>query len=140
MIMPTTSELYKVILDSSAGVPDKIKLMNEVRKINTAEGDRWVYRPVAYLLGAIPLVLIISYAVGWVKEMNDGLLSLSSAAVGALASFLTTGVSSKTSSGEIESIVNPKVDAVAAPVDTKLEVVAASKPEAVPVVADQPVV
>jgi hypothetical protein len=93
---PTVADLYKAVLDHPTHtVPEKIKLLNEIRKINTAEGDRWVYRPVSYSLGLIPIILIVSYAAGWLKEINDGLLSLSSAAVGALASFLTTGVASK---------------------------------------------
>lgn len=93
---PTVADLYKSVLDHSTHtVPEKIKLLNEIRKINTAEGDRWVYRPVSYSLGLIPIIVIICYAAGWMKEMNDGLLSLSSAAVGALASFLTTGVANK---------------------------------------------
>jgi len=95
--MPTTvADLYRLVLASDNNVADKINLLNEVRKINTAEGDRWVYRrPIAYLLGAIPVILLLAYVLGWVKEVNDGLLSLASAAVGALASFLTTGVASK---------------------------------------------
>ncbi len=69
----------------------KQALIKEVRKLQPALEDRWIYRNVVWALsGAILLSIIFTSILLWNgKNASDGLLSLGSASVGALAGLLT---------------------------------------------------
>jgi hypothetical protein len=83
MIVLTTPNLH---------VDEKIKLLNELRKLKPPTSDRWIYRWVIWFLGATIIITVsVSLLMAFKGKAGipDGLLAIASAAVGALASFLS---------------------------------------------------
>jgi hypothetical protein len=91
------THLVEKIIDSRHDLRDKKALLNEVRKIMAPEQNRWNFRFAIWTLAtvaiSIPVVVIVNLckaeATNNVLDVPDGLLSLGSAAIGALAAFLT---------------------------------------------------
>jgi hypothetical protein len=84
----TVNELYLEVLNhSTLSVKDKKALLNQVRKLRAGQDDRWIYRYVVWILGAVAVLIALYPLFG--KPVPEGLLALASAAVGALAAFLT---------------------------------------------------
>ncbi|TYC62197.1 hypothetical protein ETQ85_01190 [Zoogloea oleivorans] len=94
--------LFKDVLDSSLDIQDKKILMNELRKSAPPDENRWNFRIVVWTL-AIVAISIPGYVLwttsiglggsaGIPREIKipEGLLSLGSTAIGALAAFLTS--------------------------------------------------
>jgi hypothetical protein len=84
----TINELSWAVLDTNLPTQEKKVLLNEIRKLRTGQEDRWIFRTVVWILGAVAIVVVL-YPLIIGKPLPDGLLSLGSAAVGALAAFLT---------------------------------------------------
>jgi hypothetical protein len=86
-------ELVKQTLDSKHTIKEKQKLLNELRKLGAPEENRWHFRYVIWTLAlvaiSIPIVVLWSIGKSANVDVPSGLLSLGSAAVGALAAFLT---------------------------------------------------
>ncbi|MEK6303378.1 MAG: hypothetical protein AABO41_21930 [Acidobacteriota bacterium] len=86
-------ELYKAVVLSDLKIGDKEKLLNELRKVMAPEENRWHFRIVIWTLAlvalSIPIAVLWSLGKGSAVDVPPGLLSLGSAAVGALAAFLT---------------------------------------------------
>lgn len=89
------AELFKSVIENKdMNIFQKKILLNEVRKLKSPDEDRWVYRTVVWVLGAVALGTV-AYpflcvgADGVSKEIPSGLLAIGSAAMGALAGYLT---------------------------------------------------
>lgn len=80
------------ILETEKGRKDKIKMLNELRKWLPPEQNRWHLRSAMWVLGllvlSIPVVAGISIYRGQGFAIPDGVLSLGSAAAGALTTYL----------------------------------------------------
>jgi len=88
------NDLVKMVIDSEHTVKEKKILLNELRKLLAPEQNRWHFRyaiwTLAFIALSIPIIVILSYyAHGKPVEVPSGLLSLGSAAVGALAALLS---------------------------------------------------
>ena len=104
---PQLNDLIKQVIDSEYSVKEKKILLNELRKLLAPEQNRWHFRYVIWTLAlialSIPLIVIWSCAHGKQLEVPSGLLSLGSAAVGALAAFLSPSARMK----EVEQSTPP---------------------------------
>lgn len=85
--------LYKSICENnSLDIGTKQVLLDEIRKLKPASENRWNFRYVIWALAIValasPLTMLLTQAT---IEIPDGVLSLSSTAVGALAAFITSG-------------------------------------------------
>nr|WP_320189843.1 hypothetical protein [uncultured Desulfobacter sp.] len=90
-------QLYKEIIENERfNIQEKTKLLDEVRKIKHPQQNRWNYWYVIFALALISFSTPIAYALkiltGQEATIPEGLLSLSSTAVGALAGFLTASL------------------------------------------------
>lgn len=91
------SIIENIVEDDSLNPQKKIELINEIRKAAPPLHDRWLYRSVVWGLSvAILLVFVLYYFVGR-EGMSDGIISIGSAAVGALAALITPNGQSKES-------------------------------------------
>ena len=89
-------ELHRVVLsDSGLSVRQRRALLNDIRKLIPPDQNRWNLRWVIFPLALIGLSLPAVFAIHVVylgqfpEKVPEGLVSLASAAVGALAGFLT---------------------------------------------------
>lgn len=91
----------QVLKNDKLEVSDKKKMLNELRKLLAPEQNRWNFRyaiwTLAILALSIPIVAIWSFYKKGAMEIPAGLLSLGSAAVGALAAFLSSFAQKKES-------------------------------------------
>jgi hypothetical protein len=88
------AELFKAIItDEKLNILQKKILLNEVRKLKSPDEDRWVYRTVVWVLGAVALGTVaypfLCMAADGSREIPSGLLAIGSGAMGALAGYLT---------------------------------------------------
>lgn len=84
------AELFKVIIENKdMNIFQKKILLNEVRKLKSPDEDRWVYRTVVWVLGAVALGTVAYPFFSAGAEIPSGLLAIGSAAMGALAGYLT---------------------------------------------------
>lgn len=86
-------DLVRVILCSDIHTKDKLKLIDEVRKITPASDDRWSYRICVYGLclcvnASIIVIGVLSFN-NQGAEIPETLIALGSAAVGALATMMS---------------------------------------------------
>jgi hypothetical protein len=86
-------DLVRVILCSDIPTKEKLKLIDEVRKIGPASDDRWAYRICVYGLclcvnACIIVIGVLSFS-NQVAEIPETLIALGSAAVGALATMMS---------------------------------------------------
>lgn len=82
-------ELHKLVLaDGALSVRKKRCLLNEIRKVIPGEQNRWNFRWIVWTLAL--MALSVPAWLAWTRgsTIPPGLLSLASAAVGALAAFL----------------------------------------------------
>lgn len=88
------SELYKSILeDKELDLEKKKELLDEIRKLKPASDNRWNFRYVIWALALVALSSPLVYVVhGEIKDFPEGLMALSSTAVGALAAFITSSL------------------------------------------------
>jgi hypothetical protein len=88
--------LYELVLRSGRPVCEQKKLLNEVRKLLPAEGNRWNFRYVIFTLAlvalSVPVVAGVLLCRGKEIDLPEGLLALASTAVGALAAFVSQAV------------------------------------------------
>lgn len=91
------NELFKLVIqDEKLNILQKKILLNEVRKLRPPEEDRWVYRTIVWVLGAVALgTVIYPFVNSTATEIPAGLLSIGSAAMGALAGYLTPNLKPK---------------------------------------------
>lgn len=83
------AELFRIIIENKEmNILQKKLLLGEVRKLRPPEEDRWVYRTVVWVLGIVA-ILTVAYPFIAGGEMPQGLLAIGSAAMGALAGYLT---------------------------------------------------
>jgi hypothetical protein len=101
------SELFRDIIENEKlNILQKKILLNEVRKLKSPDEDRWVYRMAVFVLGAVAIgTALYPYFVDCTKDIPSGLLALGSAAMGALAGYLTPH--SKTTSTQAASPERP---------------------------------
>lgn len=86
---PTLYELMdKVLSDTELSSDEKIRLIDELRKNNSAASDRWSPRVAIWILGAAVLTTIICLTI-LDQHKNDGLIAIGSAAVGGLAGLVS---------------------------------------------------
>jgi hypothetical protein len=85
------AELFKAIItDEKLNILQKKILLNEVRKLKSPDEDRWVYRTVVWVLGAVALgTVAYPFYTNGSTEIPSGLLAIGSGAMGALAGYLT---------------------------------------------------
>lgn len=87
------TRLVEKIIDGNYDLKEKKVLLNEVRKIMSPEQSRWNFRYAIWTLAlialSIPIIILLRCGTAPEDAVPDGLLSLGSAAVGALAAFLT---------------------------------------------------
>lgn len=92
-------DLFKLIIqDEKLNILQKKILLNEVRKLRPPEEDRWVYRTVVWILGTVAIGTVLYPFVCSIPEGKDipgGLLAIGSAAMGALAGYLTPAIKTK---------------------------------------------
>lgn len=92
-------DLFKLIIqDEKLNILQKKILLNEVRKLRPPEEDRWVYRTVVWILGIVAIGTVLYPFVRSIPEGQDipgGLLAIGSAAMGALAGYLTPTIKTK---------------------------------------------
>ena len=87
--------LIRVVLENeSLSCSEKKMLLDELRKLKPPLEDRWIFRWVIWILGAIALATV-SAGLFASKPLTEGTLALASAAVGALAAFLSPSVKPK---------------------------------------------
>lgn len=91
----TVYDLMKQVLEDTNLKPEeKRKLLDELRKNNPTDSDRWTYRSAIWLLGAIVCgsILAIYYlSIHQSSNINtEGLIAIGSAAVGGLAGLLNS--------------------------------------------------
>ncbi|QTR51631.1 hypothetical protein [Candidatus Thiothrix anitrata] len=114
-------ELFKLIIkDEKLNILQKKILLNEVRKLRPPEEDRWVFRTIVWVLGAVALGAVLYPFVSSSPEIPAGLLSIGSAAMGALAGYLTPSIRSKNDS---------KSEPKQAPVDEEMPAFDLPQPE-----------
>lgn len=91
------NELFKLVIqDEKLNILQKKILLNEVRKLRPPEEDRWVYRTIVWVLGAVALgTVIYPFVNPSALEIPSGLLAIGSAAMGALAGYLTPNLKPK---------------------------------------------
>ncbi|MFT5816263.1 MAG: hypothetical protein ACI9VT_004041 [Psychroserpens sp.] len=82
-------QLYKVIIESSFDDDTKKQLLDEVRKLRPISEQTWPARWVIFALVVIAIAAPVAHIFSE-YAVPDGILALSSAAVGALASFATS--------------------------------------------------
>lgn len=92
-------DLYKTVLDDTKlTTSEKRKLLDDIRSLIPGSQNRWNFRWVIWPLGLMALSLPILVLVQLLSpsaasiKIPDGLLSLASAAVGALAGFLAPNI------------------------------------------------
>jgi hypothetical protein len=82
-------ELHKAVLtDPNLNFWKKRWLLNELRKTIPAEQNRWNFRWIVWTLAVVALSVPAWVAWSGKSHIPEGLLSLASTAVGALAAFL----------------------------------------------------
>ena len=88
--------MYRSIIESDMEMDDKLKYLDEVRKLKPPSENRWNFR---YVIWAIALVAIssplmfLAFAVqGKEVDPPEAMLTLSSTAVGALAAYITSAL------------------------------------------------
>ena len=88
-----TNLVSKVLSDQQLDFQQKKEMLNELRKLQAPESNRWNFRFVIWTLSAlsisIPFIVVVSLFKEKAFDIPDSLLSLGSAAVGALATFLS---------------------------------------------------
>jgi hypothetical protein len=101
-------ELIRQVIVSDRPANEKKMLLNELRKLMSPEENRWHFRYVLWTLALMALSIPIAVLWGLAKstdfQVPDGLLSLGSAAIGALAAFLTPSPRKKEESTESASV------------------------------------
>ncbi|MBQ4834854.1 MULTISPECIES: hypothetical protein [Pseudoalteromonas] len=91
------SKLYlKVLEDPKLDLEHKKVLLDEIRKLRPASENRWNFRWVIWALALVAIISPVASAIALIfsKEPNisEGVLALSSTAVGALAAYVTSGL------------------------------------------------
>jgi len=90
-------ELHKAVLkDETLSFWKKRSLLNELRKTMPAEQNRWNFRWIVWTLALIALSVPAWLACTGKSEIPQGLLSLASTALGALAAFVAPRGSQQT--------------------------------------------
>ncbi len=85
----TTHDLMKLVIEDTKLTPkDKKQLLDELRKNNPSQADRWTYRSAIWFLGFI-VCLSVSF-IFWLGASSEGLIAIGSAAVGGLAGMLNS--------------------------------------------------
>lgn len=84
--------LYRSIIESNLPLPDKLQYFDEIRKLRPASENRWNFRWVILALALVATLSPLALASGWVTTLPEGVLGLSSTAVGALAAYVTSGL------------------------------------------------
>lgn len=97
------NELFKLVIqDERLNILQKKILLNEVRKLRPPEEDRWVYRVIVWALGTVALgTVVYPFVHPTVTEIPAGLLSIGSAAIGALAGYLTPNLKPKDDANQV---------------------------------------
>lgn len=84
------ADLFRDIIENDKlNILQKKILLNEVRKLKSPDEDRWVYRMAVFVLGAVAIGTVAYPFFISGSEIPSGLLALGSAAMGALAGYLT---------------------------------------------------
>ena len=88
------STLYTLVInDKEVSMEDKKVLLDEIRKLKPASENRWNFRYIIWALAIVALVSPLTVLVhGYTASFPEGVLALSSTAVGALAAFITSGL------------------------------------------------
>ncbi len=85
--------IEKVAIAPDIPVADKVKLIDELRKGMPAINDRWTVRYIVLGLIAIAVIPIAFFSLGTVffktDSVPDSIVAITSAAIGALATYLT---------------------------------------------------
>lgn len=93
-------DLIKTVINSDKPIEEKKELIDELRKMAPPDENRWHYRIVLITLAlvavSLPLFILSTTLLHWFVgapnlaslKVPDGLLSLGSAALGALAAYL----------------------------------------------------
>ena len=84
--------LYKAIIESNLEKPEKLEYLNEIRKLTPASENRWNFRWVILTLALIAISSPLALVTRAVDTIPEGLLGLSSTAVGALAAYVTSAL------------------------------------------------
>jgi hypothetical protein len=87
-------DLMKFVLADPTTTPEQKKLLiDELRKNNSSAADRWTHRGSLWILGGAIVVTILSVAIlaGLGAKIPEGLLSLGTGVVGALAGLMAPG-------------------------------------------------
>jgi hypothetical protein len=90
----TLADLYLKIIEMPNLKPgEREDLLNDVRKLQSPEVNRWNFRYVIFALAmlalSVPIYAMWQLAVGSESRIPDALLSVAATAVGALAGFVT---------------------------------------------------
>lgn len=85
--------IEKVAIAPDIPVADKVKLIDELRKGMPAINDRWTVRYIVLGLIAIAVTPILFFSAGAVfgtaSSLPDSIVAITSAAIGALTTYLT---------------------------------------------------
>ena len=89
-------DLFRHILEAERPLAERKAMMNELRKLAPPDENRWNFRFVIWTLALVALSVPVSVLLSAIanegtlpRSLPEGLLSLGSAAVGALAAFLS---------------------------------------------------
>lgn len=89
-------DLYKMVLENKElSLKDKKELLDEIRKLGPGNENRWNFRYVIWALALVALSSPVIQAWWGSDDIPQGLLTISSTAVGALAAFITSGLNDK---------------------------------------------
>lgn len=82
--------IYTVLCDTTTTPEQKIILIDELRKNNPGASDRWAYRWSLWIMGGSIILTILSVSVlaFYTGKVPEGLLSIGTGVVGALAGLL----------------------------------------------------
>ena len=102
-------ELHKMVLAKNLSVGNTKRLFNELRKTIPGEQNRWNFRWIVWTLALVALSVPVWFAYALHANIGDskipdGLLSLASAAVGALAAFVSPHTQAERGSNTLSTL------------------------------------
>ena len=84
--------LYRAVIESNLPLSEKREYLDEVRKLAPASENRWNFRWVILALALIAISSPLALLTHMVSSIPEGMLGLSSTAVGALAAYITSAL------------------------------------------------
>jgi hypothetical protein len=105
-------DLYvKIIEHTGLDSKEREKLLDDVRKLQSPEGNRWNFRYVIFSLAllalSVPIYAMWQLALGVESRIPDALLSIAATGVGALAGFMTQTLQSREEGGAESTPADP---------------------------------